>query len=143
MFCLGLTGRIIVAGEGSTEHLKEPLRLQKIQKKIFFSDARFKNMNIKTKCRHRNSFPGGLMLQTRNRGYKVSISLTQQNRQASIFHHTNSSVGTMKVKILLLSICETILIIASGFLKTVNPGLRASRDLPQAMGTTYYKDTTG
>lgn len=142
---LGLTGRIIVASEGINGTLEGTPEATEKYKKHILSDARFKNMNIKTSVGTGAAFPRlKVMLKPEIVATKFPshIDPTKQTGKYLPPHELKRWYDEGK-DFVVIDMRNDFEIASGYFEKTVNPGLRASRDLPQAMEKLrIHKDTT-
>lgn len=142
---LGLKGRIIIAKEGINGTLEGAPDMIARYKTHILSDKRFKHMDIKESAGTGNAFP------------RLSVKVKQEIVSTKLPEHIDPSKKTGvhlpahelkrwydEGKDFVVIDMRNDYEIASGYFdKTIDPGLKASRDLPKAVEKLkVHKDTT-
>ncbi len=132
---LGLTGRIIIAEEGINGTLEGTVEATEKYKAHILSDKRFRSMSIKTSEGTGSAFPR-LMIKVRNEivGTQFPKSIDPRKKTGKYLPPHELKRWYDEGKDFVVVDMRNEYEIASGYFdKTVNPGLRASRNLVQAV----------
>jgi UPF0176 protein len=141
---LGLTGRILIAKEGINGTVEGTLEQTKKYKEHLLNDPRFRQMGIKTSVGNGSAFPR-LTIKVRD-----EIVATKFPKHINPRERTGKYLPSHELKrmyeenkdFVVLDMRNDYEVAGGHFDKTINLGLKASRDLPEAIKKlTIHKDT--
>lgn len=142
---LGLTGRIVIAPEGMNGTLEGTPEATEKYKKHILSDPRFRHMSIKTSEGTGSAFPR-LSVKVKDEIVSTKFPKRIDPRKETgkyLPPHELKRWYEEKKDFVVIDMRNDFEVASGYFEKTVNPGLRASRDLPKAIEKLrIHKDTT-
>ena len=142
---LGLTGRIIIAEEGINVTLEGNRSMIRKYKEHILSDKRFRDINIKTSAGTGTAFPRmSIKIKPEIVATKLPASVDPRKQTAKYLPAHELKKWYEEDKDFIVVDMRNDYEVASGYFdKTVNPKLKASRDLPQAVEKLkIHKDKT-